>query len=77
MKYKTAQAWKEAAMQRAQGIADIEVARREQQARKHILQEGKEPNEDVWEDYMLYIMGKMDMEEYQAYLLFKHSRGDE
>jgi len=51
--------------------------RRERQARKHVLQEGKQPVGDVWEDYMLYIMGKMDLEEYQAYLLFKHSRGSE
>ncbi|MDQ6968383.1 MAG: hypothetical protein Q9M14_06865 [Mariprofundaceae bacterium] len=73
MAYKTAQAWKEAAMQRAQGVDDVEAARREQVARAHILQEGKEPSDDVWEDYTLYVMGKMDLEEYQAYLLFKHS----
>ncbi len=77
MKYKTAQAWKEAAMQRSQSIGDAEVSRREQQARKHVLQEGKSLHGEVWEDYMLYIMGKMDIKEYQAYLLFKHSRGGE
>ena len=77
MAYKTAQAWKTAAMQRPQGVDDGEMARREGQARKHVLQEGKEPNGDIWEDYMLYIMGKMDLQEYQAYLLLKHSRGGE
>jgi len=77
MAYKTAQAWKEAAMQRPQGVDDAEAGRREAQARKHVLQEGKQPVGDVWEDYMLYIMGKMDLEEYQAYLLFKYSKGGE
>jgi len=77
MKYKTAQAWKEAAMRRAQGVDDDELVRREKIARAHILQEGKNAGSDVWEDYMLYITGKMDLKEYQAYLLFKHSRGGE
>jgi hypothetical protein len=77
MAYKTAKVWKEAAIQRPQGVDDAEMHRRERQARKHVLQEGKQPVGDVWEDYMLYIMGKMDLEEYQAYLLFKHSRGSE
>jgi len=77
MKYKTAQAWREAAMQRPHGVDDVEVACRKQAAHKHVLQEGGQPKGDIWEDYMLYIMGKMDLEEYQAYLLFKHSGGGE
>ena len=77
MAYKTAKAWKEAAMQRPQGVDDAEMHQREQQARKHVLQEGKQPVGDVWEDYMIYIMGKMDLEEYQTYLLFKYSKGGE
>jgi len=77
MAYKTAKAWKEAAMQRPQGVDGAEMHQREQRARKHVLQEGKQPVGDVWEDYMLYIMGKMDLEEYQAYLLFKYSKGSE
>ncbi len=77
MKYKTAQAWKEAAMQRPQGVDDGEMMRREKIARAHMLQGGKNVGSDVWEDYMLYITGKMALEEYQAYLLFKHSGGGE
>lgn len=74
MEYKTAQAWKYAAEQRPQGVSDAEVARRKKEAKAHALQVGKKVSADVWGDYMLYITGKMDMEEYQAYLLFKHAR---
>lgn len=75
MKHKTAQAWGEAAMQRPQGVSDMEMADRKQRAQAHVLKEGRDLGDDVWEDYMLYIMGKMELEEYQAYLLFKHSAG--
>jgi len=77
MKYKTAQAWREAAMQRVQGVSDVEMAHRKQLAQAHVLKEGDALSDDVWQDYMLYIMGRMELEEYQAYLLFKHSRGGE
>jgi len=73
MKYKTAQAWKRAAMQRPQGVSDVEMVRRKQQACDHVLQNGGKASGDIWEDYMLYITGRMEEEEYQSYLLFKHS----
>jgi len=75
MKYKTAQEWREAAMQMPQGVSDMEMAQRKQRAQVHALKEGKNLGDDDWKDYMLYIMGKMELEEYQAYLLFKHSSG--
>jgi len=75
MKYETALAWKKAAMHRDQCIGDKEVQRRKQMAKDHVIRNKKEASGDGWDDYMLYIMGKMELEEYQAYLLFKHSNG--
>jgi len=74
VKYKTAQAWKASAMQRAQGVSDAELERRSEIARNHIDQHDEGSSAEMWEDYMLYITGRMEIEEYQAYLLFKHSR---
>jgi len=73
MRYKTAQAWREAAMQRHQGVDDKEVEVRRLKAFKHIEKSGVSVTRDVWDDYMLYILGKMELDEYQSYLLFKHS----
>jgi len=74
MRYKTAQAWKAAAMQRPQGVSDIEAERRKRLAYEHVLRNGEKTSGDIWEDYILYITGRMEKEEYQSYLLFKHSR---
>jgi len=74
MEYETAQVWKRAALQRPQAVSDAEAERRKQLACDHVLQNGGKTSGDVWEDYMLYITGRMEKEEYQSYLLFKHSR---
>jgi len=59
-------------MQRQDGIDKRESEKRRLQADAHNQQHDiNDP--DVLSDQLLYILGKMDMEEYQAYLLFKHS----
>jgi len=74
VKYTTAQIWKDEAMRRANGVDEVESERRRDMVRQHQLQEGVEINAESLADYELYILGKMDMDEYQQYLLFKHGR---
>jgi len=73
IKYETAAEWQQVAMQRMQGVSRDEQDKRREQAQKHIQAEGIQPNADLWADYELYILGKMELEEYQDYLLFKYS----
>jgi len=73
IKYKTAAEWQRVAMQRMQGVNREEQDKRREQAQVHIQSEGIQSNADLWADYELYILGKMELEEYQDYLLFKHS----
>ncbi len=73
-KYKTAEAWRDDAMQRENGVSDAEAASRRKQAEAHYKQEGVSPDADTCADHELFILGKMDMQEYEQYLLFKHSR---
>lgn len=69
--FSSAAAWREAAMARSTTIDLVEAERRQAQASEHNdRHEIADP--DVLTDQQLYIQGKMDMEEYQAYLLFKH-----
>jgi len=66
-------AWREAALQRPDGVDDSTIAQRELQAAAHNRQHQMNDPEIV-ADQQLYIRGKMDMDEYQAYLLLKHSQ---
>ncbi len=61
-------------MQRENGVSEEESARRRALAEAHYAQEGVQPDEDIWADHELYILGKMEIEEYEQYLLFKHSQ---
>ncbi|PCI00568.1 MAG: hypothetical protein COB79_05480 [Zetaproteobacteria bacterium] len=73
-KYQTAEAWRNDAMQRDNGVSDAESAQRRQQAEAHYKQESVNPDADILADHELFILGKMDMQEYEQYLLFKHSQ---
>ncbi|GAV20243.1 hypothetical protein MMIC_P1207 [Mariprofundus micogutta] len=55
-------------------VIDAEESRQRQNfADSHNRQQGiSDP--DILNDQQLYILGKMDMEEYEQYLLFKHSQ---
>jgi len=70
--YRTADAWRQAAMQRPDGVDDVESARRRAQAREHYRQTGRVPSADLLADHELFILGKMTLDEYQEYLVFKH-----
>ena len=72
MKYETADQWRDEAMQRSDGGDAEESERRRQTVRTHHVDEGTEPDAETLADYELYILGKMDVDEYQQYLLFKH-----
>jgi len=64
--------WFSAAMQRASDCDAVESAQRQQLADAHNRQENIHDS-DTLADQQLYIQGKMDRDEYQDYLLFKHS----
>ncbi len=72
MDYKTAAKWREAAMKRTNGVDEDESGRRREIVQLHQLESGVEADADVRADYELYILGKMEIEEYEQYLLFKH-----
>ncbi len=70
--YTSANAWRKAAMNRASGIDDAESCQRREIADAHNLKAGIN-DADTLADQEIYIQGKMTPEEYQKYLLFKHS----
>jgi hypothetical protein len=72
MQQKKAQQWYEQAMLRPNGVSEEESERRRQMVQAHHRAEGTEPDCERAADYELYILGKMDIEEYQQYLLFKY-----
>jgi len=72
MAYETAGQWREAAMRRENGVDEEESRRRREMVRQYHLREGGEPDADTLADYDLYILGKMELDEYEQYLLFKH-----
>lgn len=72
MKYKSADQWRDAAMSRANGVTEEESELRREIVRAHQLKEGAEADADMLADHELYILGKMDIDEYQQYLLLKH-----
>jgi len=73
--YPTPAAWREAAMARPNGVDELESARRRSIARRHYAGDG-EPDADTLADHELYILGKMTLDEYQEYLVFKHGNPD-
>ena len=74
MDYKTADEWRQAAMDRPNGVDKDESESRREMLRQHQLQQGVSASSDSLADYELYIQGKMGIDEYQSYLLFKHSK---
>ncbi|MDX8403757.1 MAG: hypothetical protein R8K54_05050 [Mariprofundaceae bacterium] len=72
MKYQSADQWRDTAMSCATGVTEEESERRRKMVGQYDLKEGMKSDTDALADYELYILGKMDMEEYQQYLLFKH-----
>jgi len=72
--YESADAWRDDAMVREQGVSDAEAASRRKQAEAHYAKENVQPTADILADHELFILGKMDMQEYEQYLLFKHSQ---
>jgi hypothetical protein len=70
--YSSPAAWREAAMQRSAAIDTAESSHRAAIAHAHNQQQDTS-DADSLADQQLYIQGKMDMEEYQDYLLFKHA----
>jgi len=73
LEYSNANEWREAAMQRENGISDTESQQRRSQAALFYQQENTTPDADTLADHELFILGKMELEEYEQYLLFKHS----
>lgn len=73
MQYESAEQWRDAAMQRENGVDAAESERRREVVVSHHEQEGTTPSPDRLADYELYILGKMELSEYQEYLVFKYS----
>ena len=73
LKYATADEWRAEAMQRVSSISESEIIQRRTQASRHYQQEEVMPNADTLADHELFILGKMDLSEYEQYLLLKHS----
>jgi len=72
--YLNAAAWHAAGMQRPSLCCDAaETKQRQALANAHNRQENI-TDPDTLADQQLYIQGKMDKDEYQDYLLFKHSK---
>ena len=70
--YSSAAAWRNDAMQRDSTIDAAAVQQRQQMADLHNRQESI-VDADTLRDPQLYIQGKMSLDEYQDYLLFKYS----
>lgn len=61
-------------MLRENGVSDLVVMERRKQAELHYAKEDVQPDASTLADHELYILGKMDMEEYEQYLLLKHGQ---
>jgi len=72
IEYNSHSAWHADAMQRESQLSDAEVQQRQSIADAHNASNGISDAETL-ADQQLYILGYMEIEEYQAYLLFKHS----
>ncbi|NWF35443.1 hypothetical protein [Mariprofundus sp. KV] len=71
--YANADQWRAAAMARSLTIPAEISEQRQQAAACHNIQEGV-TDSDTLLDQQLYIRGKMELDEYQEYLLFKHGQ---
>lgn len=76
MPFATPEAWRTAAMQRSSAIGAEEVGRRRAVAAAHHRRHGM-PDADTLADQELYVLGKMELEEYRDYLIFKFMYGVE
>ena len=74
LQYATAQLWREAAMLRPNLVSKEEEGKRRAQALLHYAKETAKPDADTLADHELYILGKMEVQEYEQYLLFKHGQ---
>jgi len=72
MTYQNAEEWWYAAMQRQSRINEKEQLTRRKIAQSH-NRENNITAPDTLADQELYIQGKMELAEYEAYLLFKHT----
>ena len=59
-------------MQRQSTLSEVEISNRKTMAAAHYAQENITPDAETLADHDLYILGKMDLEEYEQYLLLKH-----
>ncbi len=69
--FATAEEWRAAAMRRPVGVSREEMERRRRIAEAHNREHGI-TDPDRLADQRLYIEGRMTLEEYEAYLVFKH-----
>ncbi len=60
-------------MLRESEISEAEITQRRALAAKHYAAENMMPDVEALADHDLYILGKMELVEYEQYLLFKHS----
>lgn len=74
MPFATPDDWRSAAMQRSSAIDMEEIERRRAIAAVHHRRHGM-PDADTLADQELYILGKMELEEYRDYLIFKFMYG--
>ncbi|OIO71196.1 MAG: hypothetical protein AUJ57_07375 [Zetaproteobacteria bacterium CG1_02_53_45] len=70
--YANADEWRASAMARADCVSQQEAEIRQNAAELHNRQNDVS-DPDTLLDQKLYILGKMDITEYQRYLLFKHA----
>ena len=75
MPYATPEAWREAALARPVGVDAAEQRRRREIAAAHHRRYGM-PDAQALADQEFYIQGRMDLDEYRDYLLFKGMYGD-
>jgi len=73
MRYETAEQWRQQAMRRDNGVDEEESERRRRAVAAHHTREGTVADADRLADYELYILGKMELEEYEEYLFFKYA----
>jgi len=74
LKYATAEQWRTEAMKRESTVDEHEIMQRRAKAELHYQQEIVSPDSDTRADHELYILGKMELAEYEQYLVFKHGQ---
>jgi hypothetical protein len=75
MPYATPDAWRVAALARPVGVGAAEERQRRQTAEAHHRRHGV-PDAQALADQELYIQGRMDLDEYRDYLLFRQMYGE-